>query len=224
MGGKFKFHLKKVKLHTWQLVLILVPLLFLAATFLRFDHIKMTELRTAVLEADAAGDEEKIASSLEELANFTKNNIVINIVDDNGSQKIFFGTGPFYLEQSYLRAADKAISDAKAKIENGENPNGAVIVNATNFCNAEAAAHSWAWGQYLSCVTSEINKYPAAEDLTAEITADIPSTELFRKEFSSPVWTFSLSGITILLCLILTVVIFIRFFIWVIIRLSLLFA
>ena len=39
MGGKFKLKLKKIKVHTWQLILILIPLLFLAATLLRLDHI-----------------------------------------------------------------------------------------------------------------------------------------------------------------------------------------
>ena len=88
MGGKFKLYLKKIKLHTWQLILILIPLLFLAATFLRLDHIKMTELRTVVLDADAAGDEEKLSNSLSELANFTRKNIVINIIDNNGDKKL----------------------------------------------------------------------------------------------------------------------------------------
>ena len=61
--GRLKFH----KIKTWQLLIILVPLLFLDATFLRLDHIKMTELRSAVLAADEADDDEKISSTLEEL-------------------------------------------------------------------------------------------------------------------------------------------------------------
>ena len=55
--GRIKFH----KIKTWQLLLILVPLLFLDATLLRMDHIKMTELRSAVLTADEAEDDEEIA-------------------------------------------------------------------------------------------------------------------------------------------------------------------
>ena len=225
MGGKFKLYLKKIKLHTWQLILILIPLLFLAATFLRLDHIKMTELRTVVLDADAAGDEEKLSNSLSELANFTRKNIVINIIDNNGDQKITFGTGPFYLEQSYLRAADRAISETEAQIADSTNPNGNIFAAAMNICKPQAIANGWAWNSqpYLDCMTSEINKYPASENLTDQLSANIPSTELYRKEFSSPIWAPSLSGFTILLCLILIVVIFIRFIIWAVIRLSLLF-
>ena len=223
MGVKFKFHFKKVKIQTWQLALILLPLLFIAATFLRLDHIKMTELRSAVLAADAEGDEEKLESSLSELADFTRKNIVINVVEDNGSQKVTFGTGPFYLEQSYLRAANKALAEAKEKLASGSIPNGDIFVAATTSCDSQATANGWAWSTYLACINSEIGKYPSAENLTTEIVADIPSTELYRKNFSSPLWAPSLSGFTILLCLILSVVIFIRFLTWVVIRLSLLF-
>ena len=225
MGGKFKFRLKKLKIQTWQLALILIPLLFLAATFLRLDHIKMTELRSAVLAADESGDETEISSSLSELAAFTRKNIVINIVDDNGEQKIVFGTGPFYLEHSYLRAAEKALDEAEKQLTDDTNPNGNIFAAAMNVCKPQAIANGWAWNSpgYLDCMTGEINKYPSSENLTDQISAKIPSTELYRKEFSSPLLAFSLSGITILLCLILIVVIFIRFIIWIILRLSLLF-
>lgn len=228
MGGKFKLRLTKFKpknLHTWQMVLILIPLLFLAATFLRFDHIRMTELRTDVIEADKQGNTEEIERALEELSDFVRNNIVINIVEENGQQKITFGTGPFYLEESYRRAANIAIENAEKNLSTDENPNGNIYAAAMNICKPQAIANGWAWNdqRYLDCMTGEINKYPASEDLSTKITADIPSTELYRKEFSSRIWAPTFSGFTLLLCFILGVVIFIRLFIWILIRLSLLF-
>ena len=48
--GRMKFH----QIKTWQLLVVLVPLLFVDATLLRMDHIRMTELRDAVLAADAS--------------------------------------------------------------------------------------------------------------------------------------------------------------------------
>ena len=101
--GHFKFH----KVKTWKLLLLLVPLLFVDATLLRVDHIKMTELRDAVLVADENEDDEKTTQALEELRNFVFSNIVINVVDDNGNQRVTFGTGPFYLEHQYIRAANR---------------------------------------------------------------------------------------------------------------------
>jgi len=41
---RFLTFLKQIK--TWQLFLSLLPLLFLSATFLRFDHLKMIDLKS----------------------------------------------------------------------------------------------------------------------------------------------------------------------------------
>ena len=228
MGGKFKSRLKKIKLrplHTWQLVLILIPFLFLSATFLRLDHIKMTELRKNVIEADKLGDPEEISASLEELSEFVRNNIIINIVEENGTLKATFGTGPFYLEESYRRAESQAIENAENNLSSDSNPYGNIFAEAMNVCKPLAIENNWAWSDqgYLDCMTGEIEKYPSSENLSDKITADIPSTELYRREFSSRIWAPTLSGFTLLICLALTVVIFIRLLFWIIIRLSLLF-
>ena len=66
--SKTKFNLKKVlkKLGTvkiWQLAIILIPLLFLTATAMRLDHLKMTELKDAVVKADEAGNDAEIAKT-----------------------------------------------------------------------------------------------------------------------------------------------------------------
>ncbi len=57
MGGIKKNDIKKTlrklkQVKTWQLLLILVPLLFIEATLLRFDHVKMTVIKKEVLAAD----------------------------------------------------------------------------------------------------------------------------------------------------------------------------
>ena len=76
MGGlsknKLKQSLKKIfRLSSWKIVLILILLGFLTATLMRFDHIRMTELRDAVMAADEANDDEQIAKALSELRSFT---------------------------------------------------------------------------------------------------------------------------------------------------------
>ena len=232
MGGKsqknIRYHirrtLKKVRgIKTWQFFLILVPLLFIAATFLRFDHIKMTELRSAVLQADADGDQEAIAKNLEELRQFTFSHIVINIIDENGIQKVIFGTGPFYLENQYKRDAQAAIDKIANEVADDSNPNGNIYNAATSVCQPIAIQNGWTWDdpRYLECVTSELAKYPEAQNIQ-DATAKIPSTELYRYDFASPIWAPTLSGWTILICLILIVVIIIRLIIWIVLRLSLL--
>ncbi|MBR3052376.1 hypothetical protein IKG60_02015 [Candidatus Saccharibacteria bacterium] len=219
--GRIKFH----RVKTWQLLLILIPLLFIDATLLRMDHIKMTELRDAVLEADAAENDDGLTKALEELRQFTLSNVVVNVVDDNGAQRVTFGTGPFYLEHTYLRAANQALEEAEKQMVSDENPNGNVYAMASETCKAAAIANGWTWDNpnYINCMVSEIQKYPAADEIQDKIKASLPSTELYRREFAAPVWAPTLTGFMILLTLIIVIVIMIRGIVWLVLRLALIF-
>lgn len=237
MGGKLKLKewhgkikqkigkFKHAKIKTWMLLIFLIFLLFLDATMLRLNHIRMTELRDAVFAADDENNDEAIEESLVALKEFVFSNTVINMVEDNGEQVVSFGTGPFYLEHQYLRAAKKALSDAEAKLAGDSNPNGNIYGMAGDTCKALALANGWTWDNvnFINCMVTEINKYPAAADIQDTIIASLPSTELFRHNYASPIWTPSFLGWLIILTLIIVVVIFIRFVIFVVLRLSLLF-
>lgn len=215
----------KFRLKTWQLLMMLVPLLFVDATLLRLNHLKMVELRDAVLQADEAEDDEEIARSLEELKKYVFSHMVINIVEDNGAQKITFGTGPFYLEHQYIRAANAALEAAEQSLVSDANPHGNIYAAASAVCQPLAIANGWTWNDanYINCMMTEIQKYPAADELQSQMVANLPSTELYRKNYAAPVWAPTLTGFLILLTLLIIVVIFIRGVIWIILRLSLLF-
>lgn len=220
-SGRFKMP----KIKTWQLFVVLVPLFFIDATLLRLDHVRMTELRDAVLEADKEDDDELIMERLEELKKFVFSNIVINVVDNNGTKKITFGTGPFYLEHQYVRAANEALKKAEEEMSSDENPNGNIYAKASQICQPQAISNGWAWNNanYINCMMTEIQKYPAADNIQDKIIASLPSTELYRKNYASPVFAFTLSGVMLLITLVVIVVIFIRVGWWIILRLSLLF-
>lgn len=219
--GRIKLH----KIKTWQLLIVLLPLLFLDATLMRFDHIKMAELREEVLLADEAEDDERIARALEELKTFVFNNMVINVVDENGEQRVTFGTGPFYLEHQYWRAANTALERAREEAAVYNNPNGNIYGAAAEICQTQAIANGWSWdnANYINCMVSEIQKYPSAEEIQDKIVASLPSEDLYRKNYASPIWAPTLTGLMILITLMIIVVIFIRFIVWIILRLSLLF-
>ena len=141
--GRVKIH----KIKTWQLLIVLVVLLFVDATLLRMDHVRMTELRDAVLTADASEDDAAVETALNELKDFVFNNIVINVVDDNGAQKVMFGTGPFYLEHTYIRAANRALEEAEKNMTADSNPNGNVY-----HCSppAKRVPAIWKWLRAMS--------------------------------------------------------------------------
>ena len=231
MGGKRTNHLKQAlarlkRIRLWQLLLILIPLLFVAATLLRLDHLKMVELRDAVLAADAAEDDAAIQSSLVALQEFVVSHIVVNIAEQNGIQSVIFGTGPFYLEHQYLRAANAAIEAAEAEVVDDSNPYGNIYAAVSAICRPLAIQNGWAWNSqpYLDCWTSHLAEYPASDNLEINLTANVPSTELFRHNYASPIWAPTAAGWVILLCILLTLVILVRFVIWLILKIALLFA
>ena len=219
--GQIKLH----KIRTWWLIVLLVPLTFIEVTLMRMDHIRMTELRDAVLMADEKEDDDAIERALAELKEFVFSNIVVNVVEENGVQKVTFGTGPFYLEHQYIRAANQALDEAEAALTGDANPNGNIYAMASEVCRAEAITNGWTWSspEYINCMVSEIQKYPAADEIQDTIIATLPSTELYRHNYASPVWAPTLSGFVLLMIMVIIVVIFIRVIIWVILRLSLLF-
>lgn len=219
--GRIKFH----RLKTWWLVVALVPLVLIDATLLRLGHIRMVELRSAVLAGDENENDEEIRESLEKLKEFVFGNIVINIVDDNGLKRVTFGTGPFYLEHQYIRAANEALERAEETLSGDSNPNGNIYQMASDVCRPQAIANGWTWNDpnYINCMMGEIQKYPAANDLQDTVIAALPSTELYRHNYASPLWAPTFTGFMLLLTLVMIVVILIRFIVWMVLRLSLLF-
>ena len=228
---------KQIK--TWQLLLALIPLLFLTATFLRFDHLKMLDLKNKVLQADQGktADGKEITSqeeidnnlkiTLTELKQYTNSHIVINFIEKNGRNVLTFGTGPFYLENQYNRKATTALSEAENKLKQtgDSNPNGNVFAKAMEICKPQAITHGWAWNSpgYLNCMTGVINSYPSTDQLTTSLAANIPPTSLYRYDFSSPVWAPDLAGFSVLLCLLLLIFILLRFIGFLILRIAIIF-
>ena len=216
---------------------MLVPLLFIDATLLRMDHIRMTELRDGVIEVDGkitdettdeemAGIIEELGDALAELKEFVFSHIVINETEENGIKRIFFGTGDIPLKNQYRWSALKAWHEAEEMMADDSNPYGNIYGLAGEYCRPLAIANGWTWSsqEYIDCMTGEIAKYPASENLVDEITASLPSPDLYYRNYASPVWAPTLTGWVLLLTLIIIVVILIRAVWWVILRLSLLFA
>ena len=209
----------------WKLIIIFFPLLLTTTRLLREDHIRMTELRDAVIAADAEEDDEKLEAALNELKEFVFSNIVVNVVDKNGDRIISYGTGPFYLEHLYTRAATDALFIAENSFGSDDNPNGNIYKEASLICKERAIKNSWSWDNpnFINCMTEEIGKYPASEEIQDKLIATLPPTDLYRKNYASPAWAPTKAGFCILGLIAIVVVIFIRIFIWIIYGIALLF-
>lgn len=231
MGGKKSNRIKQFlaktfkSVQTWQLFCVFIPLVFFTATLMRFDHLRMVDLRKAVLEADQSGNQEDLARTLSELKQFVDSHTVINIVEDNGRSVVTFGTGPFYLENQYIRDATAVLESASQAEVDDSNPNGNIYAAVAAICQPQAIANGWEWNspQYLDCWTSELAKYPESDIRDNQYTAEIPSTELYRRSYASPIFSWTPAGAAIVACIILAVVIIIRLIIWAALKISLLF-
>ncbi len=228
LGGKIRDVLvrrKKIKVRTWWFLIALIPLFLVDIHLLRQNHIKMTELRDAVMAADEKDDDAEIYTSLVALKNYVFSETVINIVEENGAQKITFGTGPFYLEHQYIRAANAALEEAEKNLSSDANPYGNIYGEAGAICRELAIANGWGYTNvnYINCMLDEIAKYPSAQELQTQVVASLPSTELFRHNYASPIWAPSLTGWMLALTVAIIVVIIIRLIVWVVFRITLLF-
>ena len=181
--------IKKAK--TWQLLVILILLSFVAATCLRINNLGMVERREAVLRADKDGDSQRVRSALLELQNFVSNHMNTSL--DRG----------IYLENTYNRDREAAIEASL----NASNPYSEVYQKASVECQSrfQGGAASFR-NDYVTCVESEVAKLPQAQ----QNQVYLPRAASYHYNFVSPLVSFDIAGIMTILSLLLCVFIFTR--------------
>jgi len=178
--------LQRVK--TWQLLILLLLMAFVTATFLRLDNIGMDQRRAAVLAADKAGSESDIQNRLYELQRYSSTHMNAD-------------TGPFYLENEYRRESQRRVDAAKTYV----NPNGNIYAKAEAVCKPQFTVWSEA---YVQCFAAQLAKYPASPNPAANVK--LPDVSLYRHSYDSPLWTAGFSGWSFLVCVALLVMIIAR--------------
>jgi hypothetical protein len=176
------------RIKTWQLLVLLLLVGFVAATFLRLNNIDMVQRRDAVLAADKEGNPDTIQNRLYDLQRYVASHMNTE-------------TGPFYLEGQYRRDAQKLVDAAK----DDNNPNGNINAKAEAVCKPQYAVWSPA---YVQCFTDELAKYPPSPDPAQNIT--LPSTNLYRHDFSDPSWSPDFAGWSVLVGVVILLMISMR--------------
>lgn len=187
------------RIKTWQLFVILLLMLLISATFLRLNNIGMVERRSAVMSADASGNPTALENNLYALQRHAATHM-------NAS------SGTIYLEESYKRETMRLLDEAKKSSTVAKD----VIEKADTACRAQFPGYSQA---YVQCNASEQAKYAGSDNAQAAIT--FPNPELYRHEYSSPIWSPDFAGWTLLICALITGVIFVRLIMLMILRLLL---
>lgn len=189
--GRIRKNIKDLqRIKTWQLIVLLVIVGFVAATFLRLNNIGMVERRAAVLSADSEGDEQIIINRLYDLQRHVSSHMNTEL-----------GRG-VYLESSYARD----LQNWQSTQYGDSNPNGNIYKKAQEVCAPRFSSYSAA---YLQCTTSELAKYPAAEGPATETSK--PRQEAYIHSFSSPFWSPDFAGWAVLAFVIILLLIVVRF-------------
>lgn len=175
------------RIKTWQLLVLLVFMAFIAATFLRLNNIGMVERRAAVIAADESGDKDAIAQRLYDLQRYVSAHMNTDM-----------GKG-VYLQEQYARDRQAKL-DAAANADNSPN----IYKQITDACRAMYAS----WSPYFQCVKDKLNaSTPAADPLD---TVALPSANEYRHIYASPVWSPDFAGFSLLICALLVLVIIAR--------------
>ena len=180
--------LQRVK--TWQLIIVLIIVGFVAATFLRLNSIGMVQRRDALITADKEGNNDAIINRLYDLQQFVSAHMNTDL-----------GRG-VYLEHSYNRD----LQDWQQNQYGDTNPNGNIYKKAQEICAPQFSNYSYA---YLQCTTNELAKFPAAADPATDTSK--PRQEAYIHAFTAPIWSPDFAGWSVLVFGVVLLLIIIRF-------------
>lgn len=171
------------QIKTWQLVLLLLLMVFITATFLRLNNIGMIQRREAVLSADKnSTDPTIIQTRLYDLQRYVASHMNADM-------------GTIYLEGQYKRDSQKAIDAAS----DDSNPNGNVFRRAQEIC-APRYANLGGYSQaYQQCVVSELESFSPAGNPQSSVT--LPKADQYRYSYATPVWSPDFAGFSVLICI-----------------------
>lgn len=175
------------KIKTWQLILLLVLMGFVSATFLRMNNTAMVQRRNAVLSADKSGDVNEMRGRIYDLQRWSAAHMNAD-------------TGTFYLQEQYNRDAQRAFKDASEV----SNDSLQAHIKAEAVCHPQF--HGWSTA-YMQCFMNELAKYPGTDKLPEP---KLPSPALYRYSFVSPLWSPDFAGWSIVVCGIIILMIITR--------------
>lgn len=149
----------------------------------------MVERRTAVINADKAGDETQTIQRLYDLQQYVSSHMNTDL-----------GKG-VYLESTYQKDSQEVLNNASSD----QNPNGNIYKKAQEVCAPRFSHYSTA---YLQCTTSELAKYPAASNLIQNVK--LPSASAYLHDYESPFWSADFAGWSLVVCAVLVLMIVAR--------------
>ena len=187
-GDKIRFDrrvlrfLKHIK--TWQLLLVLLLFIMLAAIFLRLNNLGMVERRDALIKADQTGDITKVKEAAKNLQNFVAHHMNTT-------------TGRVALQTLYEQDFNKVVDANKMpEVKNGDYQ--AAMVKCRQ---------SWPRGgpNWAKCVADAVGV--SEVNITTE---PLPSPDAYYVSYVPARWSFDMAGISVLGCFLVGVATILR--------------
>lgn len=183
---------------TWQLLILLLLMTFLTATFLRLNNTGMLQRRNAVEHADKAGNSEEIVSRIYDLQRYAAAHMNAD-------------TGVFYLQEQYNRDVKAAIAAASGGDYDGyDSPQ----ARADAICNPNLQIHGYSKA-YQDCMLRELSREGQVVD---PATVKTPNPALYRYSFSAPLWSPDFAGWSTLVTLLIAIAIVFRLIVLIVLR------
>ncbi|MEO8691162.1 MAG: hypothetical protein ABI397_00065 [Candidatus Saccharimonas sp.] len=159
---------------TWQLVILLILMSFVSATFLRLNNTDMVIRRNAIMSADKTGNQDDITARIYDLQRYATAHMNAD-------------PGVFYLQDTYNRDVKQLMGSIDNSGETGANSPQA---RADAICNPRLHVHGYS-KEYQDCIISELSKQGQIVDPS---TIHLPSPSLYRYAFASPTWSPDFAG------------------------------
>ncbi|MCL2451762.1 hypothetical protein FWD20_02720 [Candidatus Saccharibacteria bacterium] len=198
-GGKVRFDRRILKflkhIKTWQLLIILLLFIMLAAIFLRLNNLGMVDRREALIEADKTGEIVEVQEAAKNLQNFV-------------SRHMNTSTGRVALQTLYSAAFDKIVEANKMPEVEGGDYQGAMTKCRQMY---PRGGQNWA-----NCVADAVG-------VSEWVVPDepFPSPDAYYIDYVSPRWSFDLAGVSVLVCFILVAAIVLRLILIIILKIIL---
>jgi len=187
-GDKIRFDRRVLKIlkhvKTWQLLVVLVVFVMLAAIFLRLNNIGMMERREALIEADKTGNIIKVQNAARELQNYVARHMNTT-------------TGRVALQTLYDQDFNKVVEENKQPdVENGDYQ--AAMVKCRQ--SYPRGGQNWA-----KCVADSIGV--SEYEIT---TSPLPSPDTYYISYASVRWSSDLAGVSVMICALLIITVILR--------------
>ncbi len=169
---------------TWQLLILLILMLFVSATLLRMNNTGMIARRDAVASADKEGNMENLQARLYDLQRYSNAHMNAD-------------TGTFYLSEQYNR-------DVRRIAESRDSSDKALEIRKAADAVCQPQFRGWS-PAYVRCYVDELNKHSSDEIQSSSL--EMPNAALYKYSFASPKWSSDFAGWSLALCALITLVI-----------------